>query len=304
MIDLEHFPTSPSAQRMMSRISPIYGKSYVGKWLFQVMGLEWDDAWLRFDELREQAFPETTTWAIEYWEERYAVIPKPGSTLEERRRNLIAKRGIRSPMNPARVEAIIGSMTGKAVECTENVAPYTFAVTIEGAEAGTVDLEEVYKRLYQIKPSHQTFILTSKAVEQQQTVFLGAGFTNTYSRRELPELVPEHSFTEEVFLGGAAYGRSSRRINTEADPKRDFKSTIFMAAGGRSPTSSQRAVQAEPTRSFTASVQLGGAYGPRASAQPAAAAEPNRSFTATIYPAVGDGSHRSSGNKIPEKKEE
>ena len=51
MIDLEHFPTSQSAQRMMSRISPIYGKSYVGKWLFQVMGLEWDDAWLRFDEL-------------------------------------------------------------------------------------------------------------------------------------------------------------------------------------------------------------------------------------------------------------
>ena len=207
-------------------------------------------------------------------------------------------------MNPARVEAIIGSMTGKAVECTENVAPYTFAVTIEGAEAGAIDLEEVYKRLYQIKPSHQTFILTSKAVEQQQTVFLGAGFTNTYSRRELPELVPEHSFTEEVFLGGAAYGRSSRRITAEADPKRDFKSTIFMAAGGRSPSSSQRAAQAEPARSFTASVQLGGAHGPRASSQPAAAAEPNRSFTATIYPAVGDGSHRSSGNKIPEKKEE
>ena len=57
MIDLEHFPTSQSAQRMMSRISPIYGKSYVGKWLFQVMGLEWDDAWLRFDELRAESAP-------------------------------------------------------------------------------------------------------------------------------------------------------------------------------------------------------------------------------------------------------
>lgn len=304
MIDLEHFPTSPSAQRMMSRISPIYGKSYVGKWLFQVMGLEWDEAWMRFDELRAQAFPETTTWAIEYWEERYAVIPKPGSTLEERRRNLIAKRGIRSPMNPARVEAIIGSMTGKTVDCAENVAPYTFSVTIEGAESGAVDLEEVYKRLYQIKPSHQTFVLISKAIEQKQTIFLGAGFTNTYSRRELSELIPEHSFTEEVFLGGTAYGWSSRRVTAEASPKRDFQTTIFTASGGRCPTSSQRAARAEPARSFTASVQLGGVHGPKASSQPAAAAEPHRSFTATIYPAVGDGSHRSSGNKIPEKKEE
>lgn len=304
MIDLEHFPTSPSAQQMMSRISPIYGKSYVGKWLFQVMGIEWDNARLRFEELREQAFPETTTWAIEYWEERYAITPKPGSTLEERRRNLIAKRGIRSPMNPARVEAIISSMTGKTVECTENVAPYTFSVSIEGAQAGEIDLEEVYKRLYQIKPSHQTFILSSKAVEQQQTVFLGAGFTNIYSRRELPELVPEHDFKGEVFLGGGAYGRSSRRITAEAEPKRDFKTTIFTAAGGRCPTSSQRPAQAEPTRNFVAAVQLGGAPGPRASSQPATAAEPARSFTATIYPAVGDGSHRSSGNKIPEKKEE
>lgn len=215
---------------MMSRISPIYGKSYVGKWLFQVMGLEWDDAWLRFDELREQAFPETTTWAVEYWEERYAVIPKPGSTLEERRRDLIAKRGIRSPMNPARVEAIIGSMTGKTVECTENVAPYTFAVTIEGAEAGAVDLEEIYKRLYQIKPSHQTFILASKAVEQQQT----------------------------VFLAGGTYGQSSRRFILEAEPRRNFTTSIFTAVGSGHPTSSRRTGQAEPAHSFAATIYLAG----------------------------------------------
>ena len=59
--DIEHFPTSPSAVRMLSRISPIYDKSYVGKWIFEVMGLEMDDVRLRFDELKAQAFPETAT---------------------------------------------------------------------------------------------------------------------------------------------------------------------------------------------------------------------------------------------------
>jgi hypothetical protein len=40
MIDLEKFPTSPAAKRMMKTISPVYDKAYVGKWLLQVMGMK------------------------------------------------------------------------------------------------------------------------------------------------------------------------------------------------------------------------------------------------------------------------
>ena len=43
--DLEQFPTSESAKRMLSYVTPgFYDNSYVGKWLYQVMGLEYDDA--------------------------------------------------------------------------------------------------------------------------------------------------------------------------------------------------------------------------------------------------------------------
>ena len=47
--DLEQFPTSESAKRMLSYVTPgFYDNSYVGKWLYQVMGLEYDDAsWQR-----------------------------------------------------------------------------------------------------------------------------------------------------------------------------------------------------------------------------------------------------------------
>ena len=41
--DIEHFPTNPTALRMLSRISPIYDRSYVGKWIFEVMGADMDD---------------------------------------------------------------------------------------------------------------------------------------------------------------------------------------------------------------------------------------------------------------------
>lgn len=40
-IDLENFPTSQSAQNMLATVTPgFYDQSYVGKWLYQVMGLE------------------------------------------------------------------------------------------------------------------------------------------------------------------------------------------------------------------------------------------------------------------------
>ena len=44
-IDLENFPTSQSAQNMLATVTPgFYDQSYVGKWLYQVMGLEFDEA--------------------------------------------------------------------------------------------------------------------------------------------------------------------------------------------------------------------------------------------------------------------
>ena len=67
--ELENFPTSESAKRMLSYVSTgFYDKSYVGKWLFQVMGLEYDDARKLVEELALQMFPETATWGLKYHE--------------------------------------------------------------------------------------------------------------------------------------------------------------------------------------------------------------------------------------------
>ena len=171
--DLEHFPTSPSAIRMMSRISPIYDRSYVGKWIFEVMGVEMDGARLRCEELRLQAFPETATWGIVYWEQKYGIPVNESLDLETRRKNVIIKRGIRSPMNPARVEQILGDMCGRKVEVTENVAPYAFQVTVYAGDT-TVDFGAIFQRLRRIKPSHQRALLIFEAdtgirIRPQQT---------------------------------------------------------------------------------------------------------------------------------------
>lgn len=45
-MNIENFPTSEAAKRMMGYITGngFYDRSYVGKWIFQVMGIEMDEA--------------------------------------------------------------------------------------------------------------------------------------------------------------------------------------------------------------------------------------------------------------------
>lgn len=154
--DIEHFPTSPTALRMMSRISPIYDRSYVGKWIFQVMGLEMDEVRLRFGELPAQAFPETATWGLMYWELRYGITGTAGKDIALRRQEVLSRRGARAPLNPKKVEAILSALTGREVIVTEDVAPYTFAVEVLDGDSG-FDFAAVIRRIKQIKPSHQAF---------------------------------------------------------------------------------------------------------------------------------------------------
>ena len=51
-IDLERFPWSDSANRMLTYVTKgWYDKSYVGKWIYEVMGRELDLATIHIEEL-------------------------------------------------------------------------------------------------------------------------------------------------------------------------------------------------------------------------------------------------------------
>lgn len=155
-MNLENFPTSPAAKRMLKTVSPIYDKSYIAKWIFQVMGLEIDEAWQFIEELRLQAFPETATWGIKYWEQRYNIPPDESLSIEERRQRVIIKRGKRSPMNPARIERIVRDVTGREDMVTEQNGEYTFYISILPGES-TVDYQELIDTIKSVKPSHLAF---------------------------------------------------------------------------------------------------------------------------------------------------
>lgn len=55
-MDLENFPTRESAKDMLSMVSPIYDRSYVGKWIFQVMAAPMELARETVEDIKNRRF--------------------------------------------------------------------------------------------------------------------------------------------------------------------------------------------------------------------------------------------------------
>ena len=177
-MDLENFPTSSAAQRMIAAVFPIYDKSYVAKWLYQVMGLEMDEAWSYFEQLRNQGFPELATWGLQYWEQMYGIKPDAGKTLQFRRNNVIYKRTPKAPMNPAKLEYLLEQAIGVDFRVEENTADYTFTVWVSALPGKTKDTD-ITRLIKELKPAHLSCTLT---YEQRTSASIYFGGVMTFGK--------------------------------------------------------------------------------------------------------------------------
>ena len=168
-IDLENFPLSEAAKRMLTYVTAHwYDDSYVGKWVFEVMGREIDDVKAIIDSLPEQVKYQTATWALKYHEIKYSLQVQEDLPYE-RRRALIRQKMMenQSPMSPWRMEQILKAYTGEDTcaihDCNDEgwedyfSHPNIFKVEVDSN--ATVDISALKKRLDSIKQSHTTYEL-------------------------------------------------------------------------------------------------------------------------------------------------
>lgn len=150
MFDIDNFPTNETAKDMMDMVSPIYDKAYVGKWIFQIMGLAMHFASETIKGLEKEAFPQTATYSLGWWEDLYGIETNPDLTDEERRRQIITRRNCRRPMNPARIADMVTDITGRPCFVRENTEPYTYEVCISPGTSEAV-LDAVRTAIEQIQ---------------------------------------------------------------------------------------------------------------------------------------------------------
>jgi len=212
MPNLEHFPTSKAARRMIESVSPVYEKSYVAKWLYQVMGIEFDEAWRVFDELRLQAFLESATWGIDYWEERYGIAPDHAWSIIERRHRAMGRRGIRAPMSPARLEQIAADITGRSAAITEQGHMYTFTLAIAPGDS-LVNYDELSSVVRNVKPSHiaaivliQTDVGVVVRIHDQETYAFPYTLTGTVPDTNIVGSLANETFVLDTDISSHLFG--------------------------------------------------------------------------------------------------
>lgn len=166
--DIEAFPTSESALRMLGNVTQgFYDNSYVGKWLYQVMGLEYDEARNLVEELPLQMFPETATWGLMYHEMKWQLPVRNNLSYEERRQLIYQKRDYRAPMTPHRMETYLKNATGFKVYVADihdsgpfgykPEHPNVFKVFFVGE--GTLNSKAAWQMIDRLKQSHTTYII-------------------------------------------------------------------------------------------------------------------------------------------------
>ena len=162
---MEKILKSEAAQRIIDYVSDVYGESYVGLWLFQVIGIVIDEVNAIIMDLFDEIFPERSEKLLPYWEKEYGIIPDDTLTLEERRANIKTKRQMIAPINPAKLEKILSDLVDKTVVVTETTGSKKITIDVIGYVDDLTGMKMIIDRL---KPAHVIYeIHTSDVVNAQ-----------------------------------------------------------------------------------------------------------------------------------------
>ena len=146
--------TSESAQRIIDRISPVYGEARVFLWLLQAVGIALDYSEGIKDDFDIQSLVAKATWSLMYYEEQYGVTKNSSLTLEQRRQNVFAAMRFKAPLNPTKVASIMSALAQSEVSIEENTGKNRFKVT---AVPSTPYIKRAVEFLDKAKPAHTIY---------------------------------------------------------------------------------------------------------------------------------------------------
>lgn len=140
------------AQEIIDYVSPIYGESYIGLWIYEAIGVALSLIWGISEKLRSEGNPATADLLLDEWERHYGLPSDSSLSQEQRRARILSKIRMRGPLNPKALEdAVSTALGGVKVEITENIDKNTFLVNIREV---IPSINPVVAVLEQRKPAH------------------------------------------------------------------------------------------------------------------------------------------------------
>lgn len=248
---------SPEAEAFLRTVTKgFYNRSYIGLWIYEVIGREWDELRLWSEGMRTEIHPQTCTWSIAVWEWVYGFEPDESMALEERRRRILSKVIGAKPINPEVLRRGISVVSGAEAEVTDFIAPYRFGVTLNITN-NPIPMERVLRYIYEAKPAHLSvagvevvFPITESALHIgggagaqtsvglppepdvydgfQNTIPMGGAF-GAQTRIKSPARPDVYGFRDAIPTGGALSGLASFPVPEDTDPP---PSTTILRTGG------------------------------------------------------------------------
>lgn len=173
--------TNEKAKEIIDYVSPIYGDSYVGLWLFQAIGTVLGEICTIAEQLRYETNASTADLLLDLWEKQYGVATDSTLTKEQRRSRIITRIQTRAPANPARLAAAVSAaLGGVEVEIVENVDQNTFLVNIRDYVPSLAPAVAVIERMKQAHLIYQIRVASRTVTEAEIKVAIAMTHAEQY----------------------------------------------------------------------------------------------------------------------------
>lgn len=145
--------------------------------VFTQQGTEIGKLKFYIDDLINNCFIETATWALDIWEYEYGVVSKNTDTIETRRNRLLAKKRAYGTITPTVIKNICNSFVDKT-KIIQHYEDYYFELLLENVNRGLQNyLEELIKIIEEIKPAHLE-VFYKLVQTTQSNLYIGSATCN------------------------------------------------------------------------------------------------------------------------------
>lgn len=146
--------TSPSGQRMLSYLPPLYDRSRVLQSLLQAEGLELDALRAAVADLLAQFYPRTATWGLPWWEAEVGLPAAPLLADAERRDRIVAKLRGYGTATVVLLKRVAEAWDLGAVDVVEDFEAYTLHVRFVDTRGVPTNLGDLRLNVRAVAQAH------------------------------------------------------------------------------------------------------------------------------------------------------
>ena len=144
------------AERLKEYLPDYYSGVVEMDQLMDTEGSEIDHLKKSVDELLDQYYPESATWAIFRYEKDLHITPEAGKPIEQRRSVVISKMRGSGKVSGSLLKSVAQAYDGGKVDVSVSPSEYKIIITFIDTLGTPPNIDDLKKALDDIKPAHLT----------------------------------------------------------------------------------------------------------------------------------------------------